>query len=337
MVTQGLTSESQLILHLESGSPHGTYFSIALFTQLIFVAAIDVFFFFFLLEDSAPCQTMTSEPSNGATWSWLMCRSAPSFRVMKSLSRLKMDLHYSVYHKSVLSRKSCDNCWYSVATSAEEENKHLKSSCFFLSISSFLQYSQKSLKPPLCSLGKKNWANIIDGASGKWSHILVFRTESLKGSRKIRLSKKPVKEKIGRECLLFATAAALVCAYCVTAAEVKFDCGEANALCLTAFSALAAVVGWGQGWAFHRLAGKHKNCLLYSFITSLLFFWCVLRLSALRLLPPREWAFAARRTNVAIVTEYNGSRLVHVTRSPAFSEWYDPIQSVTRALKIRNC
>lgn len=50
-------------------------------------------------------------------------------------------------------------------------------------------------------------------------------------------------EKMGRKCLLFATVAALVCAYCVTAAEVKFDCGEAHALCLTAFSALAAVVG----------------------------------------------------------------------------------------------
>lgn len=33
----------------------------------------------------------------------------------------------------------------------------------------------------------------------------------------------------------------------------------------------------------------------------------------LRLLPPCEWAFAARGTNVAIVTEYNGSRLVNVT------------------------
>lgn len=63
------------------------------------------------------------------------------------------------------------------------------------------------------------------------------------GEQGDKTNEKPGLAKMGRECLLFATAAALVCAYCVTAAEVKFDCGEANALCLTAFIALAAVVG----------------------------------------------------------------------------------------------
>lgn len=85
--------------------------------------------------------------------------------------------------------------------------------------------------------------NVIDGASQKARPRSRALDRVTQGEEGDKANGKPGLEKMGMECLLFATVAALVCAYCVTAAEVKFDCGEADALCLTAFSALAAVVG----------------------------------------------------------------------------------------------
>lgn len=85
--------------------------------------------------------------------------------------------------------------------------------------------------------------NVIDGASRKARPRLRAADRVTQGEAGDKANEKPGLEKMRRECLLFATVAALLCAYCVTAAEVKFDCGEANTLCLTAFIALPAIVG----------------------------------------------------------------------------------------------